>query len=181
MMKRTLYLLVVSLGLTSVASARYGNGLGGEYKSRYIPLNQQSGWDVQGEVAEGKAPAKPTPTAKAIPQSKWVLEGVNFEIDSDKLKAESKNVLDDAAETLKAHKNVRVEIQGHTDNTGDAAANQTLSDRRAHVVKDYLVQRGVNTNRLEARGYGQTTPIADNNSNIGRAQNRRIEFKVLQR
>ncbi len=119
-------------------------------------------------------------TVKAI-EDNWVLKGVNFETGSDKIKAESYGVLNDAAEILKERSKVRVEIQGHTDNTGDAKANQSLSERRANSVKAYLANKGVKASQLEAKGYGQNMPIASNDNNAGRAQNRRIEFKVLSR
>jgi OOP family OmpA-OmpF porin len=114
-------------------------------------------------------------------QDSWVLEGVNFETNSDQLTKESTSVLDDAAKVLKSHPNVRVEVQGHTDNIGDPKYNLDLSDRRAVTVKKFLIEKGVATHRLESKGYGETKPIADNNTNEGRAKNRRIEFKVLSR
>jgi outer membrane protein OmpA-like peptidoglycan-associated protein len=72
-----------------------------------------------------------------------------------------------------------LEIAGHTDSVGDAAVNQKLSQRRADAVRKYLVQSGVSPARLKATGYGETQPVADNNSKSGRKLNRRIEFRVL--
>ena len=74
---------------------------------------------------------------------------------------------------------MRVEIQGHTDNVGSERYNQTLSERRARTDLNYLVARGINANRLQTIGYGETKPIADNSTPAGRAMNRRIEFKIL--
>lgn len=111
----------------------------------------------------------------------WVLTGVQFETGSDKIKPTSYGVLDEAAGILKARSKVRVEIQGHTDNVGSAAANQTLSDRRAMSVKNYLTGMGVSAGQLETRGLGAVKPVADNGTAEGRAKNRRIEFKVLSR
>jgi OOP family OmpA-OmpF porin len=119
-------------------------------------------------------------TVKAI-EDTWVLKGVNFETASNKIKTESLGVLDGAAEILKARTKVRVEIQGHTDSVGKPDSNLTLSERRAVSVKDYLVSKGVSATQLETKGYGATAPIADNKTAEGRAQNRRIEFKVLSR
>ena len=73
----------------------------------------------------------------------------------------------------------RLEIAGHTDAVGDAGVNMKLSQRRADAVRKYLVQRGVKPEQIEARGYGETQPIADNESEAGRKANRRIEFRVI--
>lgn len=71
------------------------------------------------------------------------------------------------------------EISGHTDNVGSYRANQRLSEARAKSVVDYLVNQGIDSGRLEYKGYSFTQPVADNNTEEGRAQNRRVEFKVL--
>jgi outer membrane protein OmpA-like peptidoglycan-associated protein len=74
---------------------------------------------------------------------------------------------------------MKIEIGGHTDNTGDKAKNKTLSMNRAKAVKDYLVSKGIDATRLTAVGYGDSAPVADNGTPEGRAQNRRTVFKVL--
>ena len=74
---------------------------------------------------------------------------------------------------------MKIEIGGHTDNTGDKARNKALSQSRAKAVKDYLVSKGVDATRLSAIGYGDTKPLADNKTEEGRAKNRRTVFKVL--
>ena len=76
---------------------------------------------------------------------------------------------------------VRVEIQGHTDNQGDPNFNRLLSEKRAQSIKDYLVKKGVPSDRMTVKGYGEDKPVADNKTETGRAKNRRIEFKVLAR
>jgi OOP family OmpA-OmpF porin len=119
-------------------------------------------------------------TVKAI-EDNWTLSGVEFESGSDKIKAGSFATLDEAAETLKARSQVRVEIQGYTDNVGKPEMNQALSEKRAQSVKNYLVGKGVSASQLETKGYGEASPIADNNTKEGRAKNRRIDFKVLSR
>jgi OOP family OmpA-OmpF porin len=143
------------------------------------------------EDAKDECPGTPAGTAvdekgcpqgtKAIPADNWVLKGVTFEVNSDVLKAESKATLDEAAATLQPRTSVRLEVQGHTDNTGNAAANQALSEKRAAAVKAYLVDKGIAADRLETKGYGDTAPVADNATAAGRDANRRIEFKVLSR
>ncbi|MFN0117050.1 MAG: OmpA family protein [Elusimicrobiota bacterium] len=128
-----------------------------------------------------KADGCPADEAKVIPKNDWVLEGVNFESGSDKLKAEGKVVLDKAAGVLEANPTVTVEVQGHTDNIGGTQLNQALSDKRAMSVKNYLVGKGIAADRLTSAGYGETRPLVDNKTKEGRAKNRRIEFKVLSR
>ena len=73
---------------------------------------------------------------------------------------------------------LKIEISGHTDNTGSAATNESLSQQRASAVVAYLVTKGINTSRLTAKGYGSKKPIASNESESGRQQNRRTEFKI---
>jgi outer membrane protein OmpA-like peptidoglycan-associated protein/outer membrane protein W len=119
-------------------------------------------------------------TVKAI-EDNWTLSGVQFESGSDKITSGSFATLDDAAETLKARSQVRVEIQGYTDNTGKPESNLALSEKRAQSVKNYLVGKGVSASQLETKGYGEASPIADNSTKEGRAKNRRIDFKVLSR
>jgi outer membrane protein OmpA-like peptidoglycan-associated protein len=107
------------------------------------------------------------------------LEGVNFEYDSATLAPESSVALDAVASSLLAWSEVRVEIAGHTDSKGSDAYNLGLSQRRAASVRDYLVGKGVEASRLVAKGYGETEPVADNKTDEGRAQNRRVELRRL--
>jgi OOP family OmpA-OmpF porin len=109
-----------------------------------------------------------------------LLEGVTFEFNSATLTAESKPVLDKVAMGLKAHRRVKVELQGHTDSKGKDAYNQKLSERRADSVRGYLVDQGVQTSQLTSKGYGETKPVADNKTEDGRAQNRRVVMEVLE-
>jgi OOP family OmpA-OmpF porin len=106
------------------------------------------------------------------------LQGVTFEVNTADLRPESRGVLDDMAERLKANPTVKVEVAGHTDNTGEAAYNLDLSQRRAEAVRDYLVGRGVPAGQLSARGYGETSPVANNSTRAGRERNRRVELIV---
>lgn len=105
------------------------------------------------------------------------LKGVNFEFDSSELTADSTMALDGAVETLKQNPDMAVEIAGHTDSQGSDEYNQGLSERRAQAVFDYLVGHGVNGDKLSARGYGESEPVADNGTEEGRAANRRIELR----
>ncbi len=107
---------------------------------------------------------------------KLVLEGVNFDNDSARLRADATAILDQAAATLKEWGEVRIEVAGHTDSVDSDAYNQTLSQRRAEAVRAYLIGKGVAAERLSAKGYGEAQPIADNETAEGRAKNRRVEL-----
>jgi len=108
------------------------------------------------------------------------LKGIYFDFNKATIKPESKPALDDAAKILKDNPSIKVEIQGHTDSIGSDAYNLSLSDKRAWAVVNYLVQNyGIDINRLTAKGYGESRPIADNGTEDGRALNRRVEFVIL--
>jgi OOP family OmpA-OmpF porin len=95
------------------------------------------------------------------------------------LTQESFATLDQVAASLLVHEDVRLEIGGHTDATGGRAHNVELSIRRAESVRQYLIQKGVAADRLEAKGYGPDRPIASNRTREGRAANRRVELNRL--
>jgi len=119
-------------------------------------------------------------TPVAMPSTRWVLVGVNFDFNSTRLRSEAYPILFHAVQVLLRNPDMRIEIQGHTDNIGSESYNQRLSERRAEMVRNYLVARGVDRNRLRTKGFGETKPIADNKTADGRAINRRIEFKVIE-
>ena len=104
------------------------------------------------------------------------LYGITFDFGSDRIRDDSKATLDQVTGALKTHADWRVTIEGHTDAVGSDAANQQLSERRAAAVKAYLAAAGVEAARLTARGYGAKQPVAANDSELGRAQNRRVEL-----
>ena len=107
------------------------------------------------------------------------LKGVNFDNDKDTLRPDAVAILDEAAATLKRYPGMKVEVAGHTDNRSSDAHNLDLSQRRAKAVMDYFVGKGVEAGRLSAKGYGEAEPIADNGKADGRAQNRRVELRIL--
>jgi outer membrane protein OmpA-like peptidoglycan-associated protein len=89
-------------------------------------------------------------------------------------------VLDEAVEVLKKFPTVRLEISGHTDSTGKIERNRELSRERAEAVRQYFIEKGIDSGRLTARGAGPDEPISTNTTKTGRAENRRTEFKILQ-
>ncbi len=106
------------------------------------------------------------------------LQGIQFETGKDVIKKTSYGILDNVAKVMTDNPTYLLDIGGHTDNVGNADKNMTLSDGRAHSVEKYLISKGVAANRLTAKGYGQTMPVADNATKDGKAKNRRVEFKV---
>ncbi|MEO0102562.1 MAG: OmpA family protein [candidate division WOR-3 bacterium] len=105
---------------------------------------------------------------------------VLFDFNKATIKSESYRGLDEAAQILKDNPKISVEIQGHTDNIGSDAYNQKLSERRAQAVANYFIsQHGIDANRLRTKGYGESKPIAPNDTEEGRALNRRVEFVVI--
>ncbi len=109
----------------------------------------------------------------------FVLNNLHFVFDKDILVEKSKLILVDVTNVLKKHPNIKIRIEGHTDNIGSDDYNQYLSIMRANAVKKYLIAHGISKFRLTTKGFGKSAPIADNSTAKGRAQNRRIEFKVV--
>jgi len=108
-----------------------------------------------------------------------VLGKIRFKTDSAELLGSSDPILDDVATTMKRNPGLKVKVEGHSDNVGDAGYNRKLSGERARSVKLALMRRGVAANRLDAEGYGETRPIATNKTERGRAKNRRVEFRIV--
>jgi OOP family OmpA-OmpF porin len=106
-----------------------------------------------------------------------VLRGVTFETGRSALKPDSYTILDIVAASLVANPDIKIEIAGHTDNTGSVATNTRLSQARADAVRAYLATKGVGPERMVSKGYGPTQPVAPNTSAAGRAQNRRVELR----
>jgi len=105
-----------------------------------------------------------------------ITQQIHFEYNKDKIRPESFPVLDAVVEALQKNPDIKIEVQGHTDNKGAAAYNKGLSDRRAASVKKYLVSHGVDQKRLTSHGYGFERPLVDNATEQNRALNRRVQF-----
>ncbi|CAI3113338.1 Peptidoglycan-binding protein ArfA [Acinetobacter calcoaceticus] len=108
------------------------------------------------------------------------LQIINFASGSSDIPADNKAILDQAATLLNKVSGVKLNVGGHTDSTGNAAANKALSQRRAQAVVDYLTSKGVDASKLVAQGHGSDQPVAENTTDEGRFKNRRIEFSVAQ-
>jgi outer membrane protein OmpA-like peptidoglycan-associated protein len=118
------------------------------------------------------------PEVVAQTLTRMLAGGANFPTGNAVLSKDARSRLDRVIEIMAENPSTVLDVEGHTDNQGDAASNQTLSEARALAVVDYLVDGGIAADRLAAFGYGEDRPIADNNTAEGRAQNRRIAFVV---
>jgi outer membrane protein OmpA-like peptidoglycan-associated protein len=107
------------------------------------------------------------------------MEGIRFDFGSHKLRRDSYEPLQRAAEVLRKYPKLRVRIEGHTDSKGTSAINLRLSSRRAEAVRDYLVSQGIPADRFDVEGFGPNRPVASNDTEEGRAKNRRIDFVPL--
>ncbi|EHP39907.1 hypothetical protein OR16_28819 [Cupriavidus basilensis OR16] len=134
------------------------------------------GWKLA--AAKGTCPgAAEDPLTTALEQERRVaLYGVNFDLDSDVLRGDSRPALDAVVKAARAHPDWKLGVEGHTDNAGGEQHNQGLSERRAASVVRYLTQAGIAGDRLSAQGFGASKPVAPNETPAGRAQNRRVEL-----
>ncbi|MCE3280056.1 MAG: hypothetical protein K0S44_2247 [Bacteroidetes bacterium] len=114
------------------------------------------------------------------PPKMYTLDNVFFDTGKSTLKTESFKELNELAEYMLLKKSLKVEIAGHTDNVGNKDANQKLSEDRAKSVKAYLVKKGIQADRVVAKGYGDTQPVSDNDSDAGKQKNRRTEVRSME-
>lgn len=115
------------------------------------------------------------------PSRIFTLENVYFEFGKSVLTPESFPALNELVELLKAEPGMEIEISGHTDNIGNSASNLRLSHERAESVRRYLIRKGISSQRISAVGYGDTLPVASNETEEGRQMNRRTEVKILKK
>ncbi|MHB8420561.1 MAG: OmpA family protein [Myxococcales bacterium] len=108
-----------------------------------------------------------------------IKQQVHFATNKWRILSDSFELLNEVASVLKDSPNIRVRVEGHTDNIGSADHNMTLSQHRAESVSEYLIEHGIDPARLMSQGFGFTRPIASNATRLGRAQNRRVEFHIL--
>ncbi len=111
----------------------------------------------------------------------WAYHGVFFDFDKDTIKPEYHSLFQNAVQVLNNNPGLTVQIEGHTDSIGSDQYNMGLSDRRARSVKSHLVMKGIDGSRLTTKGFGETDPVAENSTDEGRAQNRRVDFEITNR
>ena len=116
---------------------------------------------------------------RMLTDGKFITYGITFDVGKSTIKPESMGEINRIATLLKENPDLKFSVEGHTDSTGSAATNQTLSEARSQAVVDKLVENGIARDRLTAAGKGQSSPIADNGTDEGRAKNRRVEFVKL--
>jgi outer membrane protein OmpA-like peptidoglycan-associated protein len=145
-----------------------------------VPADVRARQETAVDLALRPKPKQPkvSVTAKEI----TIKEQIQFALDSAVILPESFGILTEIADTVIRHPEIkRLEVQGHTDNSGTAEHNQLLSEQRAEAVRAWLVQHGVDSDRLVARGYGQEKPLVPNVTVANRAQNRRVQFIILEK
>jgi outer membrane protein OmpA-like peptidoglycan-associated protein len=131
-------------------------------------------------VEEPVKPAPPPPPAPPKPAAPPVLDTIYFDPAKTNINPAAAKALDRTGMILKENPQLKVEIGGHTDASGDEKANQKISEKRAQSAKKYLQDKfNIPENRLTVKGYGTTKPIADDKTQEGRSKNRRVEFKYL--
>ena len=124
-------------------------------------------------IYEKNIPLQPIEANAAI-----VLNNIFFDVNKYELKPESQVELEKVIQLLQDNPTIKIQISGHTDNVGKPATNLTLSNNRARAVVNYLISKGITSQRLSYKGYGETQPVADNKTEDGKAKNRRTELKV---
>jgi len=113
---------------------------------------------------------------RMMSDGKFITYGITFDVGKSTIKPESMGEINRIVTLMKENPDLKFSVEGHTDNTGTSANNQTLSESRSQAVVDKLVAMGISKDRLKAAGKGQTSPIDDNKTDEGRAKNRRVEF-----
>lgn len=122
----------------------------------------------------------PDELPKEVEAFSGVVKGILFETGKSEIRPKSFRILNQAVAIFKKYPSIRVEVQGHTDNRGRESYNQELSNARAEAVRAYLVAQGIDDSRITSKGFGPSSPVASNKTKHGRAQNRRIEFQIVQ-
>jgi outer membrane protein OmpA-like peptidoglycan-associated protein len=152
---------------------------GDKYKVKYKAFTSEADYTVL-EVPDKKGELLSFEiTIQFELPKQYTLDNVYFDFGKATLREESYKELDELVEYMKLKKSLVIEIAGHTDNVGSADANLKLSQSRAESVRDYLIKKGITPSRVLAKGYGDTQPIASNDTEEGRQKNRRTEVRVI--
>jgi outer membrane protein OmpA-like peptidoglycan-associated protein len=149
-------------------------------QERWVQLASNDGASYELRVAQKGAMEQSVTTAadmsSALKKDGRVTLQINFDTGKATIKPDSQSIVDQIVQLLRDDSTLKLSIEGHTDNVGDAASNKTLSDARAKSVVAAIVAKGIAAGRLTSIGYGQDKPIADNSTEQGRAKNRRVEL-----
>jgi outer membrane protein OmpA-like peptidoglycan-associated protein len=149
------------------------------YMAHINPAEVRASEDARPTVQLHKRPKNPS--VKIEGKEIKISKQIHFETDSAKILGDSNSLMEEIADVMARNPNIKkVEIQGHTDNTGTREHNLQLSDARASAVKAWLVSAGIDGNRLVPKGYGQDRPLAPNVTAANRARNRRVQFIILE-
>jgi outer membrane protein OmpA-like peptidoglycan-associated protein len=165
--------------VVGTAGGEVSSGLGslGSFAKRALPNGVEL--DIPANGIESNLIMFIEDPSRAVDKNTWFeFDRLNFATGSEKLLPGSQEQIGNMVAILKAYPSVKVKIGGYTDNVGDPAANLRLSQQRADAVKQAIVHDGVGANRIVAEGYGEQHPVADNSTEGGRAQNRRIALRV---
>jgi len=151
---------------------------GDKYDVRYESFGEQVSYK-QIDVPVGESKLTFTYTLKYDTPKVYTLKNVFFDTGRSTLRKESSGSLDELVEVLKLKPRLIIEIAGHTDNVGSPESNLVLSKDRANAVRDYLILHGIGEKRITAKGYGDTQPVASNDTDDGRQENRRTEVRII--
>jgi outer membrane protein OmpA-like peptidoglycan-associated protein len=116
---------------------------------------------------------------RVMAEGKFVTRGILFDTNKANIKPESMGVINEIAKMMQEHSELKFSIEGHTDSDGDESYNKNLSEKRAIAVKEALVNLGIESLRMETKGYGENVSVSDNTSPEGKANNRRVEFIII--
>ena len=169
-----LHRLAVAVAVIAAAAALAGCG-------GTLTFSDQNALAVSG-TPPPPPPAPDPPKRVEVTADKIVInEKIQFDFNKATIKPESHSLLDEVTGVIKQNPQLKkISIEGHTDSEGSDSYNLKLSDERANAVMKYLVEHGVEQARLAAKGFGETKPIASNDNDQGREQNRRVEFMIVE-
>ena len=156
---------IIGAGVGGIAGGVVGNTMDRQIK------------ELKESTAGSGVDVTPTDDGKAILVN--LPDGVTFDVNSYALNPSFRPTLDQVAQSLQQYPNSLIDVYGHTDSTGSATHNQTLSENRARTVANYLTSQGVSSGRVRSQGFGMTMPVASNDTVDGRARNRRVEIKIV--
>ena len=146
-----------------------------EPTSMWLWSNQGQAYFKNFRIAKGAVPLYD----RMVSEGKFKTYGITFDVGKSTIRPESYGEINRIVKLMTDNPTIKFSVEGHTDNTGNTALNQTLSEQRSQAIVAKLVEMGIAQDRLTAVGKGQNNPIADNSTDEGRAKNRRVEFVVI--